>query len=292
MKPSIVVLIATVLIVPMLRADEIRLRSGRVLEGRVVEARLGGRVQRVEIVEGRIEAPEGARIVIERPYGLIEVALEEIVAVTVTEDDFDRADALAKEAGSDLAARLALATWCSEKKLRHRMKEIVAGILEEEPDLEEARALIGEVMTSKGWMSASRARALERMEARAQGGDRRTASAERARLRRLEREMRSLAARIYSQSAKESETAYLKLLELARREKVAGLAPIAARFYRDAGEQRALLAQATVTVNLQQASLTRMRERSINLGRGGAVRVQLPETRKIGLGTTVSVPLR
>ncbi|MCB9833736.1 MAG: hypothetical protein H6807_14840 [Planctomycetes bacterium] len=274
------------------RADELELRGGRVLSGRIVDLRLAGQTIPWRLVEGRIEAPKGALVVFERPYGPIEIPLGEVVRLVETEDDFDRCDRLAAELGDDLAGRLLLARWCREQGLRQRMRDLVALLLEEEPDLEEAHELIGEVLTEKGWMSASRARALARAQARAPEGAGRDQVRDRARLRRLEREMRRLAARIYSPSRSEGEAAYLALLELARREEIAGLAPIAARFHRDAEAQRAALAQATVTVNLQQASLKGLRERSINLGNGGAVRVQLPESRLVGIGTTVTVPLR
>ena len=250
-----------------LRADEIVLRGGRVIEGRVVSR-------------------EGKKVRIERPYGFITIAADRIVEVRETEDVFDHFDRLQKQFGDSMAERLALAKWCRTKGLRHRMKEIVDLVLEEEPDLAEAREFLGQVKTERGWESKARLARLERQ------ATRRVTAKEKAHWARVEREMRRLAAGIYAADQKNGERAYLKLLALAEKEKIGGLKPIAARFHRDATRQRAAIAQARVDIRLQQATVTSLRERSLSLGTGNSVRVQLPETRKIGIGTTVAVPLR
>lgn len=263
-----------------LRADEIELKDGRTLQGQVRE-------------------DNGNLVTVERTYGFLKIKKDSIVKIVKTEDVFDRFDALSKDANGDASKLMQLAIWCKSKGLNHRMRETAKSLISRDQNHAGARKLLGQVKFGAKWISKSSAFAKEGRVKRngkwlsaEKSSQLRDAKKEQVRMKRLQRRMNSYVRRIYSQNAKTSEKAYVQLLDFAKKEKIKGLRPVAAKFYRDAADQRAALSSATAVVRLQQASLTALRERNLSLGNGANVRIQLPETRRIGIGTTVGVPLR
>ncbi len=275
---SLLVFAVTTVVV---HADEIHLKDGR-------------------RITGQVRSEKNGKVTIERTYGMLTIDKSDVVKIVRQNNDvFDRFDMLNSRAAEDSGKILQLASWCKKNGLTFRMREAAKKLIAVDKDHAGAHKLLSQVKFGNKWVARSKAFS-KAGRIRHKGSwlsakdslRLREAKREKARVKRLQRRMNSYVRRIYSANAKTSEKAYVQLLSFAKKEKVKGLRPLAARFYRDAAAKRQVLASATVTTRYQQASLTRMRERTLGLGNGGGVRIQLPETRRIGIGTTVGVPLR
>ncbi|MFT7618524.1 MAG: hypothetical protein ACI97A_002167 [Planctomycetota bacterium] len=273
-------LLFSLLVCAPLIADEIYLKDGRK-------------------IQGQVRADKNGFITVERTYGMLKIDKKKIVKVVKTDDMFDRFDALAGQAKSDSSKLMQLAIWCKSKGLNHRMREAARKLIATDNDHAGARKLLRQVKFGDKWVSQSTAFAKEGRVKRGgkwlsadNSNQLRHAKIERIRMKKLQRRMNTYVRRIYSRNAKSSERAYVQLLSFGKKEKIKGLRPVAATFYRDAAVQRAALASVTATVRLQQSSLTSLRERSLSLGTGGNVRIQLPETKLVGISSTVGIPLR
>lgn len=273
-------MIALGVIAAVASADEVKLKDGRVFEGRVVSREDGRLVLLV---------PGGKKLVFEDAR---------IDAVTPRRSAFDEHDERAAGLGSGAPAeeRLRLARWCHLHGLEPEMRAQLRVVLARDPQCEEAHRLLGEIEVSGRWLP--REEALPKLGWRKIAGvwrdpeevlaiDRQKAVAKRR--RELEARMNRLAGVLFDGTNKEAIAAYHELVDLARAERIAGLEPLARRLY-DEGREAA--ATAMLEVRLQKSTLKSLRPRTLSLGTGSAVTLELPESENVGVGTTVVVPVR
>ena len=117
---------------------------------------------------------------------------------------------------------------------------------------------------------------------------------------RLQREARRQMNRLASSSAKNRDRARDRLHEIAKKHEMVRLVALADRVHRDYGEYwrgyRILRERrrysVTMGISFQHVDLLGLDTVPVSLGVGRPVQIQLPRTRSVSIGTTVTVPAR
>ena len=110
------------------------------------------------------------------------------------------------------------------------------------------------------------------------------------RRRRLESRLKRQVSLMFQLDEKRTRKAHQDLVRFARAESIEGLEGFADRLLPQALAWQAEARRALLEVRLQEAKVVGWSERSLSLGNGSAVRIQLPELRLTSIGTTVVVP--
>lgn len=277
---SLLTLLACSVLGGTVLADDIVLRDGRTLVGRVMSTADG-------------------KTVVRRPWGEVTFVASKIVSVTEKRWALDDYEEMTANLPETPAARMTVAKWCKKKGLVPEMKHELGLVIATEPDHAAARALLGHVRVEGKWMTraaARRALGLVRRGGkwvtREEAARLESARKETRRLKRLERRLNGLVTDVYSLSEKRSDRARDALLKLAKAEKIRGLDKLAGDLHAHAIEWRHAVRTATIEIRAQQASITGFRTFPVSLGTGSQVRIQLPELRRVSIGSTVVVPVR
>lgn len=208
----------------------------------------------------------------------------------------------AKVARKDAAALLTLAQWCRTNKLFGEMRKVARKIVALDPDHADARALLGEMQVKGRWLKKTQAmkelgyvRYKRKWYTLDQYARLRADEAQVKRVRRIQREVDRLVRRMSSRSDTLRDRAQDDLITFARKEGLNQLIPKARALHRELGRYWARVREheaALVEVRLQKADLVRLRRFTTSLGTGQPVTLELPEVRRVGIGTTVLVPVR
>jgi hypothetical protein len=260
---------------PLARSDEVLMRDGRRYEGRIVE-----------------EA--GERIVLRLREGRVVLPREGIAELRRGPSVFDELDARERQAAEEgsAEAHLRLAAWCRAQGLAAECRAHARTAVAKDPDCAGARRLLGEEQVRGTWMPREQAMAalgyvrrgarwispeeLEE-EARSRGRARE--------LRRLEEEANRLARRILAGDAARSLRARDALMELARRERIVDLESLAQALHEE-GSRRRLV---RMDVRLHHARLLGLEPRTLSLGKGPPVTIELPRLQATQVSTSVMV---
>ncbi len=261
---------------PHLRADELLLKDGQKFIGRLVD-------------------DDGTRIIFRIPERRLVYSKSRVLACTPGPSVFDEYDAQCAAGRNSLEHERTVALWCEEHGFLPEQAIHARNMLQYSVDDPIARRLLGHVRHDGRWMTRDEALVELGWKKR---GDRWVSPDELAKEkaealardahRKLERRLNELVQLMFGPSAKTAERAKADLLELGRKESIAGLAPLVERLYADARDARSVM----LDVRLQHAQLQGIRTRSLSLGQGSPVTIELPESRVTSLGTTVVVPVR
>jgi hypothetical protein len=116
------------------RADQIHLVGGTQLEGKATR--------------------HGDKVVVEMESGEITLSADGVERIERARGSVERYQELAgKLRPNDVAARMALADFCRDHDMQAREKELLRQVIELEPNQEQARARLGYVKTSAGWIT-------------------------------------------------------------------------------------------------------------------------------------------
>ena len=208
---------------------------------------------------------------------------------------------LAAVATDDIEGFHAVAKWARAKRLFGDMRIAARKVIALSPDHEQARILLGEMKVNGHWLKKSQAmkelgyvRYKSRWYTLDQYAKQRAEEGARKRKIRIDREIKRLARRMSGRSDKTRTQARDQLIAFAKKEGLDGIAPKARRLHDALAAHWARVRAhetATVEVRLQQASVVRMRRFQTSLGQGSPVTLELPEVRRMSIGTTVLVPV-
>ena len=206
-----------------------------------------------------------------------------------------RASALTPD---DTAKRYELATWCFEQKLRSTGRRELVKVIKADPEHVGARILLGHKMINGRWLTANQAhKALGHVRYKGSRYEPQNAARlaafdkERKRIKNLQREVNRLVRRLASSSEKRRVKARDGLLTIARKENLPHVARAARIGYVRYKKWWAAYRSAIVEIRATQATLVGLRPRQLSLGTGAPVTIELPELKKVSIGTTVGVPL-
>jgi len=208
----------------------------------------------------------------------------------------------AQVAARDVDARFRLARWCRSLCLYPEMRAEARKVLAIEPDHAGARELLGQMKVGGQWLR--KADAMKKLGfVRYKGKWRKPSevarleaeAARRKHVAAVARKMKKLARRISSPSNKTAAKARDDLIALGRSEGFPEIGYHAVKAYHKSRlywkayrvEQRTALLE----LRLQKTTLLGLDNFTTSLGFGSPVTLQLPRTRSISIGTTVSVPL-
>lgn len=204
----------------------------------------------------------------------------------------------------DAVGHFALAQWCEKKHLTMARRWELRQVLKSTPDHVSARRALGQVFHGGRWMSradANRARGMVLV------GDRWLSKYEAYKLRHprtdpdrhlsLRYQTSLLFARLADPRSEVRKQALVDLLALAKTAKVVGLTALAlvkSAEFENYWRRRPIepsRSTGLISINLVRSELLGMETRSIGLGTGRPVRIQLPRVRTISIGTTLPIPL-
>lgn len=209
---------------------------------------------------------------------------------------------LFRVATDDASGLMALATWCREAKLYGEMRKVAKKVVGVQPDHAQARMLLGEMKVSGRWLKKTRAmkelgyvRYKSRWYTLDQYAQLKADEGRAKRARRIQREVDRLVRRMAARSDTLRDRARDELVSFARKEEIERLIPKARALHSELARYWArvrVYEAATIEVRLQKADLVRLRRFTTSLGTGQPVTLELPEVKRISLGTTVLVPVR
>ncbi|NRA95066.1 MAG: hypothetical protein HRU14_02540 [Planctomycetes bacterium] len=209
---------------------------------------------------------------------------------------------ISKVATDDVPGLLAVATWCREAKLYGEMRKVAKKVVGIRPDHAQARTLLGEMKVSGRWLKKTPAmkelgyvRYKNRWHTLDQYARLKADEGQLKRTLRIQREVDRLVRRMASRSDTLRDRARDDLVSFARQEELGPLIPKARALHAELARYWARVRAhetATVEVRLQKAELVRLRSFTTSLGTGQPVTLELPEVKRISLGTTVLVPVR
>lgn len=221
------------------------------------------------VLDGKVIAREHGRITVLVPGDRLTLREDQVQEIIPRWSAFDEYAKRGREAAASGAptAHLALARWCHVQGLTAEMRAELRAVLARDPDHPEAHALQGDVRAGGKWMTPAEAQ---------------------QRRRRLETRINRLVGVLYEGSVKEAAAAYHQLVDLARTEQITNLERLAYELWLEGGP----VGTATLEVRLQRSEIRSMRTRTVSLGTGAPVTLELPEVTRTRLGTTVVVPVR
>lgn len=274
---STLLLLVLVLLCPA-RADELRTHDGRIFEGQVVSR-------------------DGERIHFRTPAKRLIFNVKDVASLRECPSVFDRyAERLIRRPTSpETSFEIGMAQWCEVHGMQEEQRIHARNAITLSPDHPEARRLAGEVRHGQAWISREEALRLQGYQKR---GDQWISPAEVAaiekkkaearRLRALEARINRLLQELYDDRVATAERARRELLAISKEEGLTGLPSLVASVARDADQSR----NAIVEVRAQHSELLGRRQRSLSLGSGTPVTIELPETRLTSIRTTVVAPAR
>ena len=198
----------------------------------------------------------------------------------------------------DTEGRFHLAKWCLQMHLNKSGRRALLAVVKADPEHTGARTLLGHQKVNGKWLTAWRAhQALGHVRykgtwyTKEEGARVKAVAKERLRIKRLQRKVNSLARQLAGSSEKRRVKARDDLVAIARSEKLPHIEKAARHGFEVYKSWWSAYRTALVEVRLTQATLVGLRRRSLSLGTGSPVTIELPELRKVSIGTTVSVPL-
>lgn len=207
-----------------------------------------------------------------------------------------------KLSDSDSLGHFSLAKWCKQNSLHKQMRSEARLVIALEPQHAGAHALLGKMKANGKWLPRHRAmKALgytyhrSKWLSRAAYKKMRVLEARKKHVRKIQRDVNRLARKLASASARKRVAARTDLIAIARAERIPKLGYHTDRaFYAYQKYWKRYWrehATATLEIRLQKSELLGIDNISTSLGFGAPVTLQLPRTRNISIGTTVTVPL-
>ncbi|HYC77027.1 MAG TPA: hypothetical protein VEI02_05305 [Planctomycetota bacterium] len=259
------------------RADELKLKDGRTFEG-------------------KLTARDAERTTFRTCGGELTFKSADVASVEIKPTRAEEYAARARElAPADVEGRFALACWCEAQGLYAERRAELRRVVEASPDHAEARAALGQVKVGERWLDRE---AALRAKGWVKRGDRWLSPEEDARLERLRKEkerraalvgeLRRLLGRLYDAPEAKAAVALADLERFARSRKLTALVELLPEIEADARAWRI----AAVEARLQWSTTSALAPRTLNLGTGTPVTLELPRTTTTTVRTTVGVPVR